>query len=102
MFKKIAAVVISAIVAGAVVLPSTAHAAEGYVDAHEEWGVKHSIITVVGSGHGKLKLTAKQSGKKLKVTKHHRGVWTVVVKNGKKVRLTVRDRDGKASFAYRA
>lgn len=110
MFKKIAGAIAAAMLAGAVVLPSQAMAVSyPYVDDCNEWSSRSSVITVVACGDGKLTLSAKQGGKKLKVKKHHRGVWTVhhrgvwtvVIKNKKAVKLTAKDRSGKRSISYR-
>ena len=101
MFKRLAAIMVAAIVAIALMPGRAIAVSYPTVDDVNEWGAGKSILTVTAAGTGKLKLKATSGKKKLKVTRHHRGVWTVVVRNGKKVRLTVRDAEGKASFAYR-
>jgi len=102
MFKKIAGTIAAAMLAGAVVLPSQAAAVSyPYVDDCNEWSSRSSVITVVACGDGKLTLSAKQCGKKLRVKKHKRGVWTLVIRNNKVVKLTAKDRSGKRSVSYR-
>lgn len=117
MLKKMTSMAVAAVLAASVAVPSTAAAAElaaasvpsqvpaatlPYVDDVNDWGASRYILTVVAGGKpSALKST---SGKKaLKVTKHRRGVWTVVVKRGAYVKLSVRAKGGKwKSIGYRA
>lgn len=104
MARKITSIIMAALVAVAIAFPCTAEAAElraasvpsvslPYVDDVNEWGSGH-ILTVVAAGEpSALKATVK--GKALKVTRHKRNVWTVVVKRKAYVKLSVRAKGGK-------
>lgn len=110
--KKATAIIITAIIAIAVAFPCTAQAAElraasvpsaslPYVDDVNEWGASRCILTVVASGDRAV-LKATSGGKALKVKRHERNVWTVVVKKRAYVKLSVRAEGGKwKSIGYR-
>ena len=100
--KRFGTMLAAACVSAALLMPSAAYAVSyPCVDDVNEWNGNRSCLTVTAVGEGSLKLTAKGNGKKLKVEKHHRGVWTVVVRNGERVVLTVRDKNESRSIEYR-
>lgn len=99
--RNIARAIAAACVSAVLVMPGTAYAVSyPTVDDVNDWGARSSIVTVTASGHGKLKLKATSAGKRLKVTRHKCGVWTVVVRNGSIVKLTASDKDGKRTVKY--
>lgn len=110
--KKATAIIITAIIAVAIAFPCTAQAAElaaasvsnaslPYVDDVNEWGASRCILTVVAAGKPSA-LKATSGGKALKVKRHERNVWTVVVKKRAYVKLSVRAGNGKwKSIGYR-
>lgn len=101
-FKRVRATLVAAAVSAALLMPSTAFAVSlPYVDDVNDWGEHKVIATVVARGEGKLTLKAKCGGKRLKVTKHHRGVWTVVFPTGEDVKFTAKDDFGKRTIGYR-
>lgn len=113
MYRKITSIIITAVVSAAIAFPCTAGAASlaaasvapsvslPYVDDVNEWGAGRCVLTVVASG-SPAKLKATSGGKALKVRKHHRNVWTVVVKRRAGVKLSVRAGGGKwKSIGYR-
>ena len=68
-----------------------------YVDDVNDWGPGKVIVTVCCCGDAakyQLKVT-NPKGKKVKVTKVKRDVWTVVLKKGKTYKLSVRPKGGK-------
>ena len=100
MFKRLAGVMVAAIVAIALMPGRAIAVSYPTVDDVNEWGAGKSILTVTAAGTGKLKLRATSGKKKLKVVKHHRGVWSVVVRNGRSVKLTARDAEGKRTIKF--
>ena len=100
--KKLSIALAAIAISAALVLPSQAWAASlPYIDDVNDWGAGKSIATVVVSGD-KPQLKVTSGGKKVKVTKHKKGVWTVVLKNGKKYKLSSREKGGKwKSIGYR-
>ena len=100
--KKFAKIITAATIAATLTAPATAFAVSyPSVDDVNEWGAGHSILTVTACGKGKISLKAASGGKKVKARKVKRGVWLVVVKNRKTVKLTARDKDGKRCIKYR-
>ena len=73
-----------------------------FIDDVNEWGKGKVILTVTACGDKSIQLKATSQGKRLKVVKHKPRVWTVVVRKGKEVKLSVRPRHGKwRSIGYR-
>lgn len=67
-----------------------------YIDDANEYGPGKVIVTVVCCGDAKsyqLKVTNEQ-GKKVKVTKHKKRVWSVVLRKGRTYKLSVRPKGG--------
>lgn len=110
MARKITGIIITAILAAAFALPCSAGALQAgsfggaslpYVDDVNEWGASSYILTVYAAGNpSACKATSK--GKALKVKRHGKRVWTVVVKRRAYVRLSVRAKGGAwKSIGYR-
>jgi len=112
MKKQMTSIMMAAVLAATVAVPSASALQAAsvapkapsvslpYVDDVNEWGSGRYILTVLASGtSAKLKATSK--GKALKVKRHKRNVWTVVVKKRAYVKLTVSANGERKSIGFR-
>ena len=96
---------VAAVVAGHLFLaPLSAYGASlPYIDDANEWSGGKTCITVTACGKKscKLKVTDCKTGKRVKVTKHKPRVWTVVIRNHRTYKLSVKDKGGWKTIRYR-
>ena len=68
-----------------------------YVDDANPYGAGRYIVTLTVCGNAKgyqMKVTDAKTGKRAKVTKHKRNVWTAVIKRGSTYRIQARAKGG--------
>ena len=112
MKKQLTSIMMAAVLAATVAVPSASALQAAsvapkapsvslpYVDDVNEWGSGQYILTVTARG-AKAKLKATSRGKALKVKRHDRNVWTVIVKKRAYVRLTVSANGERKTIGYR-
>ena len=102
--KRIAGLLAAAAISAALVMPGMAHATSlPYVEDVNPYGSGKSVATVVCyGGHGPFKLkVTDERGKRVKVHRHRKGVWTVVLRNGEAYKVSVREKgEGWKSIGY--